>query len=204
MKVGPALRELRNVVSIDDYPDRIIRWVTPQVVSVLRVPLNPLDIPYALGYLEAIWKSKTGSYLFFNVNPTSVGRLTQACTSEDSFNSLLSALSDVLGQVVPPGTKFPPQKAALEAFGLGVNSLLELESQIRTQEAINFLIEIRHLRVSTQHGDARHRAVLAFEKLGLPFPPVSWEFAWEHIAVRAKSALDSLREEIHVGIKDPS
>ena len=41
----------------------------------------------------------------------------------------------------------------------------------------------------------------AFQEICLAFPPVSWEEAWEHIAVVAKGALDVLREEVHVGLR---
>ena len=50
-----------------------------------------------------------------SLDPASVARLTLACGSEEEFNSLMSALADVLGQVTVPGTVVPPQRGALEA-----------------------------------------------------------------------------------------
>ena len=35
------------------------------------------------------------------------------------------------------------------------------------------LMEIRHLRVSTQHNDAGHKAIEAFSQLGVTFPVAS-------------------------------
>jgi hypothetical protein len=72
----------------------------------------------------------------------------------------------------------------------------------RVSRAFETLVRLRHIRVSTQHGDARHKAVAAFREIGLPFPPADWNQAWEHIAALAKGALDVLREEIHAGLPE--
>jgi hypothetical protein len=42
--------------------------------------------------------------------------------------------------------------------------------------------------------------VASFTEIGLTFPPPSWDQAWAHIAALAMSALDVLREEVHVGL----
>ena len=79
-------------------------------------------------------------------------------------------------------------------------SSLDADAADRVAAAIGTLIQLRHIRVGTQHRDARHRAVTAFKEIGMPFPPASWEGAWARIAVVAKGALDELREEIHAGL----
>lgn len=196
VQVPAAIRELRSITTIDEYVARISRWVSPPTVQS-ALSLGALDIPYALGYLDAVWTNATGNHLFVNLDPASVARLTQACTSEVSFNSLLSALADVLGQFVPPGKTKPSQHGALEELREGLKALSTVESVDRIKAAIDTLIQIRHLRVSTQHQDARHRAVTAFDKLGLPFPPASWEQAWLQIATLACQSLDIIREEAH-------
>ena len=114
-----------------------------------------LDIPYAVGDLDAVWKNRTGSHLFVNLDPASVGRLTQACGSEEEFNSLMSALADVLGQVVTPGQSSPPQRGALEAVRDYLAAGLDADVADRVGAAIGTLIRLRHLRVSAQHADAR-------------------------------------------------
>jgi hypothetical protein len=202
MRVPATLRELRTVTTIDEYLDRIIRWVAPPNTPSMPSSPNALDIPYAVGYLDAVWKSRTGNHLFASLDPASVARLTQSCTTEADFNSLLSALADVLGQVVTPGRTSPPQRGALEAFRDQVSHLLETDAAERVRAAIDVLIGIRHLRVSTQHGDARHRAVKAFGALGLSFPPLSWEHAWVQVALLARGSLDVLREEVNVSVSD--
>lgn len=204
VRPSAALRELRAVTTIEEYLDRIIRWVAPPAPPQLPSSLEALDIPYSVDYLDAVWKSKTGIRLFSNLNPTSVARVTQSCASENDFNSLLSAVADILSRVVAPGRQSPPQRGALEALSEGIDSMFETEALERVREAINVLILVRHLRSGDQHGDARHRTVEAFAALGLPFPPANWGVAWMQIAVLTKRALDAIREEVAIGVSEAS
>ena len=130
--------------------------------------------------------------------------LTKSCVSEAEFNSLLSSLADVLGQIIPPGKTKPPQRGALEAFRDQVCPLLEPGPSERVRNHVNLLIEIRHIRVTTQHANARSAAVKAFNKLGLRFPPINWEQAWVQVGVIEIDALVAIREEVLVGISDDS
>jgi hypothetical protein len=198
LRVPAMLREYREVSVIDDYLDRLLELVAPAgtLVPAAGSPAA-LDIPNAVGYLDAVWKNRTGAQLFVNLDPASVARLTQDCSSEDEFNSLMSALADVLGRVVRPGQAAPPQQAALEAVQGYLASALDGDVADRVTAALDTLIRLRRIRVSAQHSDARHRAVAAFQEIGLPFPPSSWEHAWAHIAMQARNALDAIREEIH-------
>ncbi len=198
VRVPAVLRQYRDVATIEEYVDRVTELVTPTEPSSGTVSLP--DIPNAVGYLDAVWKSRTGSHLFVNLDPASIARLTQACLTEEDFNSLMSALADVLAQVVAPGSVTPPQRRALEAVRDYLASDMDPDVVGRVTEAVDTLILLRHIRVSTQHRDARHRAVNAFQKIGLPFPPPSWEFAWAHIATQASGALDAVREEVRASL----
>ena len=111
VRVPAVLRQYRDVATLDEYINRATELVAPE--EPVSVPLSswPLDIPNAVGYLDAVWKSRTGSHLFVNLDPASIGRLTQGCDSEEEFNSLMSALADVLGQVVVPGRAAPRSAA---------------------------------------------------------------------------------------------
>jgi hypothetical protein len=200
LRVPAVLRAYRGVTTIDDYLDHVIEQVAPQAPPPVPLSFGALDIPYAVGYLDAVWKTRTRAHLFVNLDPASVARLTQACGSEEEFNSLMSALADVLGQVVKPGQSSPPQRGALETVRDHLLPLLDTDAADRVSTAVGTLIRLRQLRVSTQHADARHRAVTAFQEIGLAFPPVSWEESWMCIAVAAKGALDVLREEVHAGL----
>jgi hypothetical protein len=52
--------------------------------------------------------------MFASPDVASVARLTLECVDEGDFNSLMSAMADVLGQVVTPGRVTPSQREALE------------------------------------------------------------------------------------------
>jgi hypothetical protein len=197
IEVPAVLRSYRDVTTIEDYIDTVSGLVAPTPPPSVPLSIGTLDVPYAAGYLDAVWQVRTGSHLFVNLDPASVARLTQPCGTEEEFNSLMSALADVLGQVVTPGTATPPQRGALEAVRDYLLPTLDAEAAGRAGGAFATLIGLRRIRVSTQHADARHRAVTSFGQIGLPFPPASWAQAWAHIASLAMGALDVLREEVH-------
>lgn len=197
--VPDRLRILQDLTGVEDYVDRITGWVAPAVAPTEPLPGAPLDLPYAIGYLDAVWKNRTNHRLFTNFDVASVALLTQSGTSQEEFNSRMSALADVLGQVAIPGHP-PRQSGGLEAVREYLTEHLDTEAAERIKTAFDTLITLRHLRVSAQHSDKRHRAVSAFEQLGLPYPPPSWEQAWGWMTVRARGALDAIREEVHTGL----
>lgn len=189
--VPAVLRRYQDVTSVGEYIDTVTALVTPADPRSVPPSVGALDIPYAIGYLDAVWQARTGRHLFTSLDPASVTRLTLACGSEEQFNSLMSALADVPGQVTAPGTAVPPQRGALEAVRDYLARALAPEAADRVSSAFEALIRLRRIRVSTQHADARHRAVTSFAEIGLAFPPPSWDQAWAHIATLAAGALDA-------------
>jgi hypothetical protein len=204
VKVPAVLRRYRNTTTVEDYIDTVTRLVTPPHPPSVPPSVSALDLPYAIGYLDAVWQTRTGKRLFVSLDPASVARLTLSCGSEEEFNSLMSALTDVLGQVVVPGTAAPRQRGALEAVRDYLTSALGPDAASRVSGAFETLIRLRRIRVSTQHADARHRAVASFAEIGLAFPPPRWDQAWAHIAALAIGALDAVREEAHAGLFQPT
>ncbi len=200
VRVPAVLRAYRGIASIDDYIDRVVDQIAPPGERLVPPSFGALDVPYAIGYLDAVWKNQTGCHLFVGLDPASVARLTLDCADQEDFNSMMSALADVLAQVVVPGQATPPQKAALEAVGEYLASSLEADAVARVGSAVETLIHLRRVRVGAQHGDARHKAVAAFHAIGLAFPPPTWRQAWAHVAGQAKGALDIIREEVHAGL----
>lgn len=201
VRVPAVLRAYRGIAIIDDYLDRVIDQIAPPGEPPVPPSFGALDVPYAIGYLDAVWKNQTGCHLFVDLDSASIARLTQDCADQEDFNSLMSALADVLAQVVVPGQATPPQKAALEDAGKYLASSLEADAAARVSSAVETLIHLRRVRVGAQHGDARHKAVAAFHAIGLAFPPPSWQQAWAHMAGQAKGALDIIREEVHAGLR---
>lgn len=149
-------------------------------------------------------RGSTSRHLFVSLDPASVTRLTLACGSEEELNSLMSALADVLGQAAVPGTTVSPQRGALEAVRDYLSTALAAEAADRVSAAFETLIQLRRIRVSTEHADARDRAVTSFAEIGLAFLPPSWDQAWTHIATLAVGALDAIREEVHAGLGRPA
>jgi hypothetical protein len=160
----------------------------------------PLDIPYAVSFADAVWQSRTGFPLFARPDPASIARLTQPCDSEGTFNSLMSALADVLSQVARPGTGKAPRSGALEEVRAYLNQELDPPAAARCAAAIGKLIRLRTIRHSIEHGDARAKAVAAYAELDLAFPVGDWPGAWSQISATACGALDALREEVHAGL----
>lgn len=200
VRIPAVLSRYRGVATIEDYIDTVTELVEPLAPPSVPPSVSALDIPYAIGYLDAVWQTRTGKHLFVSLDPASVARLTLSCSSEEEFNSLMSALADVLGQVVVPGTAVPPQRSALEAVRDHLTSALGPGAAGRVSVALENLIRLRRIRVSTQHADARHRAVASFAEIGLAFPPPRRDQAWTHIAALAIGALNAVREEAHAGL----
>jgi hypothetical protein len=199
IRVPASLREYRDVATIDDYLDEVCKSVMPGEPSV-PMSSEPVDLPTAVGYLDAVWMSRTRSHLFVNLDPASVALLLYPCGSENEFNSLMSALADVLAQVTEPSKAKPPKGGAIEKIRDYLAASLEDEAAQRAGEAVEMLMCLRHIRVSAQHADARHKAVKAFGEIGLAFPPPSWAHAWTHVSWLTKEALDVIREEVHAGL----
>ncbi|MCW2942634.1 MAG: hypothetical protein JWN00_5619 [Actinomycetia bacterium] len=191
-----TMRELRGVTSVDEYLDRVIERISPDAPPTVPISFSAMEIPYAIGYLNAVWKDGLGSHLFVDLDPASIARLTQDCGDEGDFNSLMSALADVLSRAVRPGESKPPKGGALEEVQRFLEGQVEPQVADRIRDAFATLVAIRHIRVANQHSDARHRAVKAFKEIGLAFPPADWPATWGHVAFMAKGALDVLREEV--------
>ena len=83
-----------------DYLHRVIQLLRadapPAVVPAVRAPL---DLPEALGYLDAVWRLRFGSHLLGWTLPSATAKLVLPCASADEFDARLSALADVLGHL---------------------------------------------------------------------------------------------------------
>jgi hypothetical protein len=200
LRVPVLIREFREVTSVQEYIETVERLAEPSAPPAQPLSAAPLDIPYAVGFADAVWESRTGFPLFARPDPASIARLTQPCDSEGTFNSLMSALADVLSQVAKPGTSKAPRQGALEEVRQYLNRELDQAAAARCSAAIETLIKLRTVRHSIEHGDARPKAVDTYADLGLSFPVASWPHTWTVICALTCGALDVLREEAHVGL----
>jgi hypothetical protein len=200
LAIRVSIRDFRDVTSVEEYIDKVEQLVAPPEPPSQPLSAAPLDIPCAVSFADAVWESRTGSPLFARPDPASIARLTQPCDSEGAFNSLMSALADVLSQVAKPGTGKAPRNGALEEVRKYLDGELEPPAAVRCSDAIGTLIKLRTIRHSIEHGDARAKAVAAYAELGLSFPVASWPQAWAQISAVACGELDVLREEAHAGL----
>jgi hypothetical protein len=200
LRIPASIRDFCDVTSVEDYIDRMEQLVTPPGPPPQPLTAAPLDIPYAVSFADAVWESRTRFPLFARPDPASIARLTQACDSEGTFNSLMSALADVLSQIAKPGAGKAPRAGALEDVRKYLDEVLEPPAAARCSDAISTLIKLRTIRHGIEHGDARAKAVAAYAELGLSFPVASWPQAWAQISAMVCGALDVLREEAHAGL----
>ena len=200
VKISASIRDYRDVTTIEEYIDRVQQLVSPPEPPIQPLTAAPLDIPYAVGFVDAVWESRTGFPLFARPDPTSIARLTQSCESEGTFNSLMSALADVLSQVAKPGTGRAPQSGALREVREYLNATLDAPAAARCSDVIETLTKLRTVRHSIEHGDARAKAVAAYAALGIAFPVSNWPDAWTQVSALTCGALDVLREELHAGL----
>ena len=201
LRIPVSIRDFRDVTTVEEYIDRVEQLVAPPNPPSQPLSAAPLDIPYAVSFADAVWESRTGFPLFARPDPASIARLTQPCDSEGTFNSLMSALADVLSQVAKPGTGKAPRAGALEDVRRYLDRRLEPPAAARCSDAIGTLIMLRTIRHGIEHGDARAKAVAAYADLGLSFPVASWPQTWAQICAIACGALDVLREEAHAGLR---
>jgi hypothetical protein len=203
LEIAASIRNFREVTTVEEYVDRVEQLVAPPEPPSQPLSAAPLDIPYAVSFADAVWESRTGFPLFARPDPASIARLTQPCDSEGAFNSLMSALADVLSQIAKPGTGKAPQAGALEEVRKYLDQKLGPPAATRCSDAIRTLIKLRTIRHSIEHGDARAKAVQAYAELGLSFPVASWPQAWVQISAILCGALNVLREEAHAGLSRP-
>jgi hypothetical protein len=190
-----SIRDFRETATIEDYIDTTEHLATPSEPAVQPMTAGPLDIAYAVSFTDAVWQNRTRSPLFARPDPASIARLTQPCNDHGAFNSLMSALADLLSQATVPGRAKPPRQGALEQLRRYIQQHIDAAAAARCTAAIDTLIQLREIRHSTEHGDARVKAIAAHAKLGLPYPIADWPHAWARISALTCGALDTLREE---------
>lgn len=190
------LRALRDTAAVEDYVAFVEEWLRPRPVPVVpRLMISALDLPNAADYLDVVWKIKTGSRLFKDLHLGSCARLAQACDSEDRFNSLTSALAEVLSSVVPPRRTSPGDKP-LHTLWERLPDVLPAENVDRGRDAVGVLLKLTLIRNAQQHSSARDRALRAAGELGVALPTRDWGMTWGQVATLAREALDALREEM--------
>jgi hypothetical protein len=102
VRLPAELRLLRGIEGAEDYLDRVTEFISPPEPVAAPISADPLDLSYAVGYLDAVWKSRFRKRLFADLDAAAVARLTQPCINEGQFDSLMSALASVTAQMTTP------------------------------------------------------------------------------------------------------
>jgi hypothetical protein len=115
-------------------------------------------------------------------------------------------LADVLARIKVPADSAIRRKGRRPITILGdwlARRLPDSAAQ-RAREAIAILQDIVDVRVGAQHSDARHKAVKAFERLGVPFVPTDWQHTWDALQHRIVSAIEVVMEEVQANLDQAS
>jgi hypothetical protein len=200
VRVPNSIRAYRDVMTVDDYLDRICAEIAPPVQTLSRSTDSELTIPMAISFLDAIWTARTGDHLFVNVDTGTTERLVQPCRTTADFDSCVSALAEVVShlQIPSPAKDQDDKRGPLQRFADWSVDNMPAESASAIGEATDALRKIVRIRAGAQH--SRAVAARAFEELGISYPPPDWSDAWKVLGTIATNALGAIRDEIQANL----
>lgn len=202
IKVPPEILRYEGLETVDQYVDRLTDILTPDVPPYVGSAASGLSLPQAISFLDAVWHARVGRRLFANLDAGSIEKLGLPVTSAAELDSWTSALSDVLSHIRVPPDDSIQRKGRRQSTVLGdwlARQVPDAEAE-RVNYEIDVLIQTGNIRVGAQHSASSHKAVKAFEALGLPFPPTDWHGTWSVLHQRVVGALDAIREEVQAGL----
>lgn len=186
------LHDYLSIQDVDDYLNRVWSLLGPSAPQAQRRVISPLELVASADYLGAVWQVRTGTRLWGPTRLANAAALSFGCSTMDEFNSRLSSLGDLLGQIEIPN--LPGDR--LERLEKRLHELVPSSSHERIDQAVATLRAARRLRAGAQHDDAAARAIDAFALLGVDYPPSDWQPAWDQIRDRIIEAFDAIREEL--------
>jgi len=208
---GGHLSSFVDVKDVDDYIERAIRWLGADR-SMRPAPLypSPLQLPEALGYLDAVWRARFGRPLLGRTHPATSAKLALDCASSDELEARLSAVADMVAHF---DIDLPPDVDA-EAKAGNEKSLSRLRRRLkldlddrgfdRAGAAVTDLQRVMRIRAGTQHSGIGDEVADAFRELALPYPPPNPAEAWISIRAVVLSAVNAIREEIQAADRSMS
>lgn len=178
------------------------RILEPEVVSPI-IPLSPLALPEAFDYLDTLWRLAFGRKhgLLRLTTMTDMAQLAQPCTTRTDFESMMSALANILKSMNIPddllhkGSPMVSKDHTLDRIEACLKHRLEEENYLPCQRAMNILHAVNAVRYSLQHANQRDFSS-ALSGLAVPFPVSSWSETWATIRARTIEALGIIRENV--------
>ncbi len=192
-----SLANYADVRTVEDYLDQLetLVGVAGPEMTLEVAPVSPMTLPMMIDYVDTVWRLHAHEHLFNTRGLTFGAKLSQPCVTLEDFESRISALADVLNTATVPAPK-EPAEGSLQRLKRYLSETLEQEHSERTAEAIDSLRAIIDVRVGRQHAGASQRGVKGMQQLGLPYLVSSWTEAWDVVAGRAATALETIREAI--------
>ena len=188
------LRRWCDIHTARDYLDRVFQIFAPPVPEPPPMHASALALPEAIDYLNAVWRLHASDPLLELKRAEGAAKLSLPCSTSDEFESRLSALCGILGQLKLPGRESPAALGDLRDY---LRPLMGAEESYgRADAAISELQAMFGLRAWRQHPGAEARGPRAMKTLGIQLPADDWGDAWEHLRTRAIAALNTLREEV--------
>lgn len=172
--------------------------VEPRTAAAI-VP--PRALAESLDQLDTTWRLAYGEPVLRVRSAATIAKLLEPCPTKAEFESHLSAVGDTLKALVIPDKLLPPQPKPLPGdatFDRLQASLLARPNidQNRVMAAIGRLRAIVRIRNSQQHYGTKQNPVEAAAALGISYPPVSWQSAWDQLRSQAVEALWDLSDEL--------
>jgi hypothetical protein len=191
-RLDTRLHDYLSISDIDDYLNRVWTVLAPRRPHVQRHVASPLNLVTSADYLGAIWELRTGKRLWGPTRHANAAALSFGCSTLEEFNSRLSSLGDLLGQIEIPNQ--PGER--LDRLEKRLHELLRPSSHARVDWAVGTLRAARRLRAGAQHDDAVASAIDAFAVFGLRYPPSDWQAVWDQVRGQLIEAFDGIREEL--------
>ncbi|MGP0050407.1 MAG: hypothetical protein ACLPZR_16365 [Solirubrobacteraceae bacterium] len=190
--LSPFIRRYSGITSGDEYVERLVSAIAPAPPSE---PFRPssLSLPEAIDYLNAVWRVYAGKPLMLVSRAEAAAKLDSDCGTADEFESGLSALCGILGQLQLPDTEDHKKLVDLKGH---LAQALDSAGAARTDAAIDDLRAVFDLRVWRQHPGTDERGRRGMQRLGIDLPTADWPGTWRYLQARVVAALAALREEI--------
>jgi hypothetical protein len=199
VELRPQLRRFRDIRTVSDYVDRTWTYLGANKPPEVRAFTSALSLPEAIDYLDVVWRLRFGQPLFAAFGATAGAKLGSGCSTQDEFDSRMSALADVLGHIKVPDPErdgVPKSPGSLERLRMCLVEVLPDERHERIALEIGHLKDLARIRAGAQHRDAAADAAARYLRLDLDYPPRDLDSAWRHLSARAVSALNAIREEV--------
>lgn len=198
--LGPQILAFADIADVKGYLDRVWEMYAPPQAPPLWTPPPQDALVKAVDYLDAVWRARFGKPLLVLHSAERTAKLASDADDSDAFDSRLTALADLLAhlQVIDVSVGAPGDTHPLSRLAVFLPPRLSGANAARIEAALNTLRLVKDIRNGMQHANASAGAASALVELGIDYPVVDWQRAWNIIRARSAEAFDTVREEIQV------